>query len=179
VVDHVRVRRTSSHVTPDAEGLRRACAQNASPEPQDPFPGSRRGGTAGTPPGPSGLSDTDVEDQRERFYLGQRAASTLDLTSGRHNNKSVYQHVREVAMPRRTLNRIIAVSVAAIVSLVLLVSAPAAFAATWKLFDVFTGPTAGQDCRAEGQQGLADHSPDVMSASPAGSRRRPRPPAGR
>ena len=59
-------------------------------------------------------------------------------------------------MFRRTLNRIIVA--AAIVSLGLLVSAPAAFAATWKLFDVFSGSTAGQDCRAEGQQGLADHS---------------------
>jgi hypothetical protein len=59
---------------------------------------------------------------------------------------------------RRTLNRIIVVSAAAIVSLGLLLSAPAAFAATWKLFDVFSGSTAGQDCRAEGQQGLTDHS---------------------
>ena len=61
-------------------------------------------------------------------------------------------------MSRRSLNRIIGLSVAAIVSLAILLSSPAAFAATWKLFDVFTGPTSGQDCRSEGQQGLAEHS---------------------
>lgn len=61
-------------------------------------------------------------------------------------------------MSRRSSNRIIGVIVAAFVCLALLVSGPAAFAATWKLFDVFSGPTAGQDCRTEGQQGVADHS---------------------
>jgi hypothetical protein len=67
-------------------------------------------------------------------------------------------------LSRRLLNRTI--GVAAIVSMGLLVHAPVALAATWKIEDVFSGGATGLQCRAEGQEGLADHSWISYSCKP-------------